>query len=347
MLVGLLSLSMANADSMTDAAPPSRAAADIFPNAARDENAILDESKWSDFPALGYARSERSNAAGVRGLAQPMPAVDGVNGKIAAFGGGANHTNGFYGGAGSLAVPLGQQWGVQIDGAVGSFVNSGLARGAGHVFWRDPSIALVGAYGSYLHWNGIGALNIPRIGVDISRFAAEGEYYWSRWTLRGLAGYETVRLNAPVVPGVPGLSIPSRFFDSISASYYATDNFKLSIGHLYTIGRHGLTLASEHGFALGGGRMASLFAAGLLAEGGTNVVLAGLRFYFGQRDKTLIDRNRQDDPAGLPGDGGCTGDVFFNSGTGNTGLLNSGNVNTVVANSGSNDVGFAVSATRP
>ena len=55
----------------------------------------------------------------------------------------------------------------------------------------------------------------------------------------------------------------------------------------------------------------------------------------------------QDDPAGLPGDGGCTGDVFFNSGTGNTGLLSSGNVNTVVANSGSNDVGFAVGATRP
>jgi hypothetical protein len=84
-----------------------------------------------------------------------------------------------------------------------------------------------------------------------------------------------------------------------------------------------------------------------VAEGGTNVVLAGLRFYFGQRDKTLIARNRQDDPAGLPGDGGCTGDVFFNSGSGNIGLLNSGNVNTVVANSGSNDVGFAASATRP
>lgn len=281
---------------MPDAAPPSYSAAEIFAKTVRDEPAAWDQTEWSDFLALGYARSRRSDAAAVRWLPQPMPAVDGINGKIAGFGGGANHTNGFYGTTGSLAVPLAQQWGAQIDGAVASFANSGFSRGAGHLFWRDPSIALLGAYGSYSHWNGIGALNIPRIGVDISRFAAEGEYYWSRWTLRGLAGYETVRLNAPVVPGLPGLSIPNRFFDSISASYYVTDNFKLSIGHLYSIGRHGLTLGSEHGFALGGGRMASLFAAALLAEGGNNAVLAGLRFYLGQRDKTLIDRNRQDDP---------------------------------------------------
>jgi hypothetical protein len=92
------------------------------------------------------------------------------------------------------------------------------------------------------------------------------------------------------------LSIPNRFFDSVSASYYVTDNFKLSIGHLYTFGRNGLTLGSEYGFALGGGRMASLFAAGLLAEGGNNAVRGGVRIYFGQRDKTLIDRHRQDDP---------------------------------------------------
>jgi hypothetical protein len=75
-----------------------------------------------------------------------------------------------------------------------------------------------------------------------------------------------------------------------------TDNFALAIGHLYTFGRHALALGSEHGFALGGGRMASLFAAALFAEGGNKAALAGLRFYFGQHDKTLIDRHRQDDP---------------------------------------------------
>jgi hypothetical protein len=287
---------MANAESMSDNTPLSYWAADIFAKAVRDDTPMLDQTEWLDFSALGYARSRRSDAAAVRWFPQPLPAVDGINGKIAGFGGGADHTNGFYGTNGSLAVPLAQQWGAQIDGGVGSLDNSGWSRGAGHLFWRDPSIGLLGAYGSYTHWNGIGALTIPRIGVDTSRFAAEGEYYWSRWTLRGLAGSETVRVNAPVVAGAPGLSIPNRFFDSISASYYVTDNFKLSIGHLYTIGRHGLTLSSEYGFALGGGRMAALFAEGLIGEGGKNAVLGGLRLYSGQRDKTLIDRHRQDDP---------------------------------------------------
>jgi len=164
------------------------------------------------------------------------------------------------------------------------------------VFWRDPAAGLLGVYGSYSHWNGIGAANIPRIGTNIGRYAAEGEYYWGRWTLGGLLGYETVRVDAPIMAGLPPFSIPNRFFDSIRASYYVTDNFKLSIGHVYTIGRSGLTLGSEYGFALGGGRMASLFAQGLIGEGGNNAVRGGLRVYFGQHDKALIDRNRQDDP---------------------------------------------------
>ncbi len=68
-------------------------------------------------------------------------------------------------------------------------------------------------------------------------------------------------------------------------------------GHLYAFGSNGLTLGSEYGFALGSGRMASLFVDALFGEGGNNAVLGGVRFYFGQRDKTLIDRHRQDDPA--------------------------------------------------
>jgi hypothetical protein len=164
------------------------------------------------------------------------------------------------------------------------------------VFWRDPSIGLLGAYGSYSHWNGIGLATIPRIGASFSRGAVEGEYYAGRWTFGGLLGYETVRVNAPVVAGLTPFSIPNRFFDVIRASYYPTDNFKLSIGHVYTIGRNALTLSGEYGFAFGGGRMASLFAQGVIGERGNNAVLGGLRIYFGQHDKTLIDRNRQDDP---------------------------------------------------
>ena len=79
-------------------------------------------------------------------------------------------------------------------------------------------------------------------------------------------------------------------------SYYVTDNFKLSAGHIYTFATNFLTLESEYGVALGGGRMASLFAEGWIGERADNGVLAGLRVYFGQRDKSLMDRHRQDDP---------------------------------------------------
>jgi hypothetical protein len=296
LVAGVLSFSTANAESASDNMSWS-SWADVFTKNVHDQTAISGQSEWPDGSALGYARSPRSDAAATRWLPQPLPAVDGINGKIAGFGGGADHTSGFYGANGSLSVPLAQQWGAQIDGGVGSLDGSGWSRGAGHLFWRDPSIGLVGAYGSYFHWNGVGSLNIPRIGINVSRFAAEGEYYWNRWNFHALAGYETVHFNVPNVVGLPGLfSVPNRFFDQVSASYYVTDNFKLSVGHLYTFGRHGLTLGSEYGFALGGGRMASLFAGALFGEGGNNAVLGGVRFYFGQRDKTLIDRHRQDDP---------------------------------------------------
>ena len=296
-VAGLLSVSIANAQSVPDATPLSYSAAQIFAKTLRDQPAAADETEWSDFSALAYAQSRRSAPAGVQWLPQPMPAVDGFNAKIDGYGGGANHSSSLYGADGSLSIPLAQQWGLQIDGGVGSFNSSGTARGAGHVFWRDPSVGLLGVYGSYSRWNGNSGVIVPRTALNIARAGAEGEYYLGRWTVGGVVGYETVRFNIPaVVPGVPAFSLPDRFFDSVRASYYVTDNFKLSIGHVYTLGRSALSLGGEYGFALGGGRMASLFAQGLVGERGVNGARGGLRIYFGQHDKTLIDRNRQDDP---------------------------------------------------
>jgi len=294
-MAALLSLSVANAESASDNMSWS-SWADVSTKSVHDQTATSGQTDWADASALGYARSARPDAAAVRWLPQPLPAVDGINAKIDGFGGGGNHTNGFYGTSGSLSVPLAQQWGLQIDGGVGSDKGTGAYGGAGHLFWRDPSIGLLGAYGSYSHWNGIETATFGHISANTGRFAAEGEYYCSRWTLSGLVGVETVSVNAAVVSGLPALSVPNRFFDSISASYYVTDNFKLSAGHLYTFDTHFLTWGSEYGVALGGGRMASLFAEGWIGEHGNNGVLAGLRVYFGQHDKSLIDRHRQDDP---------------------------------------------------
>jgi hypothetical protein len=292
LVAGVLLFSTANAESASDNMSWS-SWADVFTKNIHDQTAISGQSGWPDASALGYARSSRSDAAAVQWLPQqPLPAVDGINAKIDGFGGGANHSNGFYGTTGSLSIPLAQQWGLQIDGGVGSDKGIGAYGGAGHLFWRDPSTGLLGAYGSYTHWNGIETQTFGHIGANTGRYAAEGEYYWNRWTLSGLAGVETVSINSTLL----SFSVPNRFFDHVAAAYYVTDNFKLSAGHLYTFDTHFLTLGSEYGFGLGGGRMAALFAEGALGERGAYSALAGLRIYFGQHDKTLIDRHRQDDP---------------------------------------------------
>jgi len=288
--VALLSLTVANAGSASDNTAPNWD--QVFAQVVGDQTA-LKQNDWLDFSALGYAKPRRSDAAAVPWVPpQQMPAVDGINGKIAGYGGGENGSNGFYGTMGSLSVPLAQQWGLQLDGDLGSNSGIGFHSGAAHLFWRDPSIALFGAYVSYSHDNGFNDAVLGHISENTVRFAAEGEYYLNRWTVRGLAGVETVRINS----GVPLPSVPNRFFDDVSVAYYVTDNFELSAGHMYTFDTHFLTLRAEHGFALGGGRMASLFAQGWVGEGGNNGALAGLRIYFGQHDKSLMDRHRQDDP---------------------------------------------------
>ena len=135
-------------------------------------------------------------------------------------------------------------------------------------------------------------MDLGHTSTDFGRLAAEGEYYWGRWTLSGLAEVETVQLNAFSQSSFA----PSTFFDVFRAAYYLTDNFMLSIGHSYVGDTHFLRLGSEYGFALGGGRMASLFSQGWIGERGDNGAVVGLRIYFGQHDKTLIERHRQDDP---------------------------------------------------
>jgi hypothetical protein len=241
--VALLSLAVANAGSASDNTAPNWD--EVFAQVVGDQ-ATRKQNEWQDFSALGYAKPRRSDTAAVPWVPpQQMPAVDGINAKIAGYGGGENGSNGFYGAVGSLSIPLAQQWGLQLDGDLGSDSGIGFHGGAAHLFWRDPSIALLGAYVSYSRDNGFNDAVLGNISENTARFAAEGEYYLNRWTLRGLAGVETVRINS----GVPLPSVPNRFFDEISADYYVTDNFRLAAGHLYTSNTHFLTLESEYGFA--------------------------------------------------------------------------------------------------
>ena len=255
--------------------------------------------------------------------AQHLPAVDGVNGKASVFGGGADG-NGFYGAAGSLAVPLGFNYGLQLDGIAAKVRSDalgdvGVAGTAAHVFWRDPSIGLLGGYGSYTHTD-------AGSGVNIFAGGAEGALYLGRFTLEGMAGAQGGNGDNGALGS---FNIDTRFFDLAQLAFYPTDDVKLYIGHSYGLGRNGALLGAEFGIPIGHGTMAALFATGAVWEGGDAAAMAGVRFYFGQSDKTLIRRHREDDPLDLSsslefvnsggGAGGSAGLLFGNGGNGGSG----------------------------
>ncbi len=210
-----------------------------------------------------------------------LPAVSGVNGKIA-FQGGAFEDEGFGLVTGSLSLPIGTRYGFQADGLAGMRDEDFVGGGAGHLFWRDPSLGLLGIYGSYTLREDIGG--------DVARIGVEGEYYWSNWTAKALVGAEFLDAGNAFVEPDDG------FFAFSDISYYLDENLELSVGHRYTNERNALALGAEYQlsqtvFSSG----VSLFAEGRIGEDDYNAVWGGVRFYLGD-DKSLMRRHREDDP---------------------------------------------------
>jgi hypothetical protein len=219
-----------------------------------------------------------------------VQAVDGVNGKLAGLSGSVADHN-VNGAIGSLSLPLGCEWGVQFDATGASFDGRFLGAAAGHLFWRDPAKALIGIYGSFVNWDQLGGVRIGRVGP-------EAEFYLGRWTFQGVAGVEFGNDASGIVgPIIQTYNIKTRFFDQANLAYYLQDDFKVYAGHRYLGGKNALALGGEYGIPLGNGIMAALFAEGRIGEDNYHGVWGGVRFYFGQHDKTLIRRHREDDPS--------------------------------------------------
>lgn len=210
-----------------------------------------------------------------------LPAVSGLNGKLALQGGSFDE-EGFGVATGSVSVPLGHAFGFQADGLAGVRDGDFVGGVAGHLFWRDPAFALLGVYGSYTRRDDIDA--------DISRLAVEGEYYWNQWSLEVLVGAEFLDADNALVAD------DTNFFDMVDVSFYATDDIKLSVGHRYTGERHAAALGVEVQLPqtiMNQG--VSLFAEGRIGEDDYKGVWAGARIYLGD-SKSLISRHREDDP---------------------------------------------------
>ncbi len=210
------------------------------------------------------------------------PAVSAPNGKIAVFGGG-DDDGGLIFGEASYTMPVGQAFGLQVDGLVGQVgrVDDTVVQGAAHLFWRDPSKGLLGLYGS--------ALSVDS--ADMYRIGGEGQLYLNRISLEGMLGWDEASTDGGV-------------FASGTFAYYTSDNTRLYAGARRTDWRDGtIRGVGTAGFAgleqqmsWGDGRRGySLFGEVRFGENDYRAAWAGLRVYFGE-SKSLIRRHREDDP---------------------------------------------------
>jgi len=223
--------------------------------------------------------------SGKMALAGDLPAVSGPNGKFSVEGGAYDDAAAGLA-VGSFALPLGHAFGLQADGAIGNVDGDILGGGGLHLFTRDPSSHLLGIYGSYHTWNSI----------DVWRLAGEAELYLGRFTLSGLAGYESLDVPGQISGQIVLTPDDKHFFGQGDVAYYINDDFKIYGGYRYinetSFGSAGAEyLLRDHGVPV------SLFARGDFGNGDYNGITGGLKIYLSDdSNKSLIDRNRRDDP---------------------------------------------------
>jgi len=220
-----------------------------------------------------------------------LPAVSGLNGKIAVYGGWQDDQvddGGIFGVLGSVSVPLGHRFGFQADAQLAAVEDDIFGRLGGHLFWRDPSKGLLGIYGSV---EGYDDTNF-----DAWRIAAEAEGYFDRVTLRMMAGFEDVNFGGG--GGGGGGGVDSELFALADIAYYLNDDLKASLGYRHMNDTHmaaaGVEYQLQNGFF---GSGTSIFAEGRVGENDYAAAWAGVRLYLGAGQKTLIRRHREDDPA--------------------------------------------------
>jgi hypothetical protein len=210
-----------------------------------------------------------------------LPAVSEVNGKVGYAAGILDSQTG-HNFDGSLTFPLTAHFGLQADALYSRISHEDFFGGAGHLFWRDPEIGLVGLAGGALHHDA----------VDTFQFGAEGDYYLGPVTIGFFAGVGSISYANPV----PFLdSSPTRFVGSVSVDWYALPDLRLGASCLTAFDNNLMKGSAEYQTPVCG-----LALTGEVAIGDHNYDhwLLGVRYYFGA-SKALRDRQRQDDPPGL------------------------------------------------
>jgi len=232
------------------------------------------------------------------------PAVSTVNGKIETFMGSAGGV--FIPGlAGALSVPVGEQYGAQVDGLLA--VNGGNAAYGlgGHFFWRDPARGLLGLYAGYVHREFGELIEIDGFevtGEGTGKVGLEGEAYMSNISLEGFAGYQ--------------FGTNTGFAGRATAAFYPSEDLRLdlSVRHLVGPGVSGSVGLEWQPPSTS----MSLFADGGVSANAGGFAQLGVRLYSGAGQKSLIQRHREDDPTidlpddlyAIVGDGNCPAGTY-------------------------------------
>ena len=205
-------------------------------------------------------------------------AVSGLNGKLD-FAAGSFDGWGGKQSTVSVAGPLIKNIGWQAD-AIWSEVSDSDFKGlGGHLFWRNPEVALVGVIAS----------GIERNGVDSYQVGVELEYYLSKVSLLASVGYTEIEYDQPVV--FTDTDVQGSFVN-VEARYYLTENFAISAGGRRALGNDMGVASLEYQTPING---LSFFATAAQGENDYDHAIAGVRYYFGE-PKSLKARHRTDDP---------------------------------------------------
>lgn len=206
--------------------------------------------------------------------------MDGLNFKFKPF---VYSSDGDFGQAltGAVSFPIGDNFGVQVDGLLASSdatLESSTRGAAIHSFWRDPTVGLLGVYGDFME-------------IDQSTYvsaysgALEAAIYWDRFTIEGIAGLKETNFT------------DANFFSAVRGGFYLDDNALLSFGHTYDdIVGNSLFLQGEWATYQSKGFSQSLFASSSVNEDSDFEISMGVTLYFGNSDKSLKRRHREDDP---------------------------------------------------
>ena len=208
-----------------------------------------------------------------------LPAVSEFNFKFDANGGNYDGTPLYFGTA-AAAVPLGHRYGLQVDGLIGTLEGDGFGGAAAHLFWRDPSIGLVGIYGS-------GFTNTARVNYQMANIGIEGALYLGQFSVEATVGGQFVSDQDADV------------FGAATAAFYPIDDLRLYGGYRYCFGESAAAAGFEWQFPyqLDDSINWAIFADSRFREDET-VAWGGVRLYFGSQ-KPLIRRHREDDPGPL------------------------------------------------